>query len=161
MTLHHIFIVEKTGLPIFSMCVDHDHNECALGMIDDSLAAGFIAAIKSFGDEVGFKDIKHIESSNFRLLFDFSDDAILVFETAPKDSIRRYKKMMKKSTAFLDDAYYEGFTKLLTQKNKFLERLDGFLGNFKQIREKGPDYTPSRAEFFKNFLAKIKENLGL
>jgi hypothetical protein len=145
------------------MCIDHPHEEgqCALGMIDDSLAAGFIAAIKSFGDEVGFKDIQRIDSNNFRLLFDFSDDAILVFETSPKDSLRRYRKMMNKSTDFLNNAYYEGFTRLESQKVKFIGRFAGFLDQFKQIRDKGTDYTPSRAEFFKNFLARIKEKLGL
>ncbi len=161
LTLHHIFLVEKTGLPVYSMCIDHPSEECALGMIDDSLAAGFIAAIKSFGDEVGFKNIQRIDSNNFRLLFDFSDDAILVFETSPKDSIRRYKKMMNKSTNFLNNAYYEGFTRLESQKIKFLGRFSSFLDNFKQIRDKGSDYTQSRAEFFKIFLAKIKEKLGL
>jgi hypothetical protein len=130
-------------------------------MVDDSLAAGFIAAIKSFGDEVGFKDIRQIDSNNFRLLFNQSDDAILVFETAPKDSVRRYKKMMKKSTEFLDIAYYEGFTNLERQKNEFLGRFAGFLDQFKQMRDKGADYTPSRAERFKNFLQKIREKLGL
>lgn len=161
MTLHHIFVLEKSGLPVQSLCIDHPSEECALGMIDDSLAAGFIAAIKSFGDEVGFKDIQRIDSNTFRLLFDFSDDAILVFETSPKDSVRRYTKMMNKSTTFLNDAYYEGFTRLESQKIKFLGRFSGFLDNFKQIRDKGPDYTLTRAEFFKNFLKKIKEKLGL
>ncbi|MFX1520841.1 MAG: hypothetical protein ACFFCD_13065 [Promethearchaeota archaeon] len=130
-------------------------------MIDDSLAAGFIAAIKSFGEEVGFRDIQQIDASNFRLLFSSSDDALLVFEIGAKDWTRGYKKMMEKSTDFLGKAYYQGFVGLKDKKTEFLGRFNDFLDDFKYMHETGADYTDSRADFFKKFLAKIKEKLGL
>ncbi len=159
MTVHHIFLLEKNGIPIHSMCIDHSPASCSLGMMDESLAGGFLSAIESFGEELGAGALQELKSDKFNLIFGLSKDSILIFEVAPTDYTKKYDKVLKKCIEFLDIAYYEGFAAQKAQKEKFIGRFRKFLDNFKETRAPGAEYSSERAGFFRKFISTIKEKI--
>jgi hypothetical protein len=89
MTLHHIFVLERSGLPVQSLCIDHE--ACTLGMMDETLTAGFLSAIQSFGEQIGAEAINEVKSEHFNLVFGFSEDAIVIFEVSPEDTAKKFE----------------------------------------------------------------------
>ncbi|MFX1520842.1 MAG: hypothetical protein ACFFCD_13070 [Promethearchaeota archaeon] len=161
MTLHHIFVLEKSGLPVQSLCIDHSPSSCALGLLDESLTAGFISAIQSFGEQIGAETIHEVKSEHFNLIFGLPTDCLLIFEVAPTESAKKYERIMRKLREFLNFAYYEGFAINEANKEKFIARFRTFLDNFKETRMQEGEYLPGKAWRFRNFLSLLKERLHL
>jgi hypothetical protein len=161
MTLHHIFILEKNGLPVQSICIDHNPSSCSLGAMDETLTAGFISAIQSFGEQIGAEVIREVKAEHFNLIFGFPSDVIVIFEVAPTDTAKTYKKTMMQHVDFLNVAYYEGFASDTLKKEKFAGRFMDFLNNFKETRMQEGEYSTEKAGLFRRFVSRLKEKLHL
>jgi len=161
MTLHHIFILERSGLPVQSLCIDHDPQACNLGMLDEHLTAGFLSAIQSFGEQIGAEAINEVKSEHFNLVFGFSEDAIIIFEVSPEDTATKFENIMQENINFLNLAYYQSMASDASKKEKFIGRYMEFLDKFDETRFQEGDYSSEKAGRFRRFISRHKEKLHL
>jgi len=161
MTLHHIFILERSGLPVQSLCIDHDPQACTLGQMDEHLTAGFLSAIQSFGEQIGAASIREVKSEHFNLIFGLAEEVIVIFEVSSTDTAKQFDKIMRENINFLNLAYYQSMASDERKKEKFVGRFMVFLDKFKETRFQEGEYSSEKAGRFRKFIYRLKEKLHL
>lgn len=161
MTLHHIFVLEKSGLPVQSLCIDHNPTACSLGKMDESLTAGFLSAIQSFGEQIGAESIREVKSEHFNLIFGLANDAIVIFEVSASETAKQFEYILQENISFLNLAYYVSMATDERKKEQFIGRYMDFLDKFEVTRFQEGDYPSEKAGRFRRFISRIKEKLHL
>ena len=100
--IQHVFVVDNSGLPIYSRCILHT---CPLGQLDVFAVSGLLTALKAFAKEIGVGEINSIDVPDSKLIMRNEKQFFCTFQIEAQDNSDRYQSSLLKFSSDLLDVY--------------------------------------------------------
>ena len=130
--IRHIFVIDASGLPVYSGCIGH---VCALGNLDELAVSSLLSALNSFSKQIGVGGLQSIVLEEAKFVIKNAEQFFITIDILPNENEQKYNGFLEKLTAFVKDNYPNpelvGFetvrVKLVTEIERFLAE-SGILG---------------------------------
>ena len=100
--IQHIFVVDNSGIPVFSRCIMHT---CSLGQLDAFAVSGLLTALKSFAKEIGVGDINAIDVAESKLLIRNEEKFFSTFQLDLNDKMPKFETQLLQFSGYLSTIY--------------------------------------------------------
>ncbi len=126
--LQHVFVVDESGIPVYSRCIMHS---CALGQLDAFAVSGLLTALNNFAKEIGVGDITSINVANSKLLMKNQKRYFATFQLGLQDDDNIYRTHLSEFGTFLNDIYPTSTPVSDELRSPIVQSIEDYLANHK------------------------------
>jgi hypothetical protein len=132
--IEHIFIVDRSGIPVYSRCIQHT---CQLGQLDSFAVSGLLTALTNFAKEIGVGNLTAINVENSQLVIRNEEKFFATFQLELQDTLENYKIDLAKFSAFLNRIYPDTPPSSKEDRLRIITQVEEFLSKNRMLEKKG------------------------
>ncbi len=132
--IEHIFIVDRSGIPVYSRCIQHT---CQLGQLDSFAVSGLLTALTTFAKEIGVGDLTAINVEKSQLVIRNEEKFFTTFQLEAKDNLKNYQIDLVKFSAFLNTIYPDTPPSGKEDRLRIITQVEQFLSKNRMLEKKG------------------------